>query len=88
MVCDGYVKYERAEVFRSAIMQDFRDNEEKIWNGRLAAILDFISAKFVMGYHCVRPSILFYIYGPAILHFFAFFVSLKYHKISQIHNGR
>ena len=28
MVCDGYVKYERAEVLRSAIMQDFRDNEE------------------------------------------------------------
>ena len=28
-VCDGYVKYKRAEVLRSAIMQDFRDNEEK-----------------------------------------------------------
>ena len=27
--CDGYVRYERAEVLRSAIMQDFRDNEEK-----------------------------------------------------------
>ena len=54
---------------------------KKIWNGRLVAILDFISAKFVMGYHCVRPSILFYIHGPANLHFF---VSLKYHKITQI----
>ena len=40
-----------------------------ILNGRLAAILDFISAKFVMGYPCVRPYILFYIYGPAILLF-------------------
>ena len=59
-----------------------------ICNGQLAAILDFISAKFVMGYHCVRPSILFYIHGPAILHFFAFFVSLKYRKITQIQNGR
>ena len=29
VVCDGYVKYEEAEVDRSAIMQDFRDNEEK-----------------------------------------------------------
>ena len=48
------------------------------------AILDFISAKFVMGYHCVRPSILFYIHGPANLHFF---VSLKYHKITQIKNA-
>ena len=26
---DGYVKYEEAEVHRSAIMQDFRDNKEK-----------------------------------------------------------
>ena len=29
MVCDGYVKYEEAEVDRSAIMQDFIDNETK-----------------------------------------------------------
>ena len=34
------------------------------------AILDFISVKFVMGYPCVRPDILFYIHGPAILHYF------------------
>ena len=50
VVCHGYVKYEESEVYRSAIMQDFRDNEKK--NGRLAAILDFISAKFYMGYPC------------------------------------
>ena len=56
---------------------------KQIWNGRLAAILDFISAKLVMGYDCVRPSILFYIHGPAI-----FFLSPKYHKITQIQNGR
>ena len=31
-----------------------------------------------MGYHCVRPSILFYIHGPAVLHFFE---SLEYHKV-------
>ena len=37
-----------------------------------------------MGYHCVRPSILFYLHGPANLHFFE---SLKYHKITQIQNG-
>ena len=78
VVCDGYVKYEEAEVNRSAIMQDFRDNEKKIKNGRLAAILDFISAKFVMGYPCVRPYILFCIHGTAILHFFEF---RKYHKL-------
>ena len=65
MVCDGYVKYEEAEVDRSAIMQDFRDNEKK-----LAAILYFISAKFVMGYPCVRPYIMLYNHDPAILHYF------------------
>ena len=49
-----------------------------IKNGRLAAILDFISAKFVMGYPCVRPYILFCIHGTAILHFFEL---RKYHKL-------
>ena len=78
MVSDGYVKYEEAEVDRSAIMQDFQDNEKKNLNGRLAAILDFISAKFVMGYPRVRHYILFYIHGPAILHFF--FELHKYYK--------
>ena len=28
-VCDGYVKYEKAEVDRSAIMPVFRDNEKQ-----------------------------------------------------------
>ena len=78
MLSDGYVKYEEAEVHRSAIMQDFRDNEKKFKNGRLAAILYFITAKFVMGYSRVRNYILFYIHGPAILHFFGL---SKYHKI-------
>ena len=67
MVCVGYVKYEEAEVDRSAIKQDFRDNEKKtIKNCRLAAILNFISAKFVMDYLCVRPYTMFYIHGPVI----------------------
>ena len=83
VVCDGYVKYEEAEVHRSAIMQDFRDNDNFFLNGRLAAILDFISAKFVIGYLCVRHYILFYLHGPAtcILHFLELH---KYHKITQI----
>ena len=33
-----------------------------------------------MGYPCVRHYILFYIHGPAILHFF------KYYKIIKIQN--
>ena len=53
-ISDGYVKYEEAEVHRSAIIQDFQNNKKKKLNGRLAAILDFITAKFVMGYPCVR----------------------------------
>ena len=70
MLSDGYVKYEEAEVHRSAIMQEFQENEKKNLNGRIAAILAFITAKFVMGYPCVRYYILFYIQGTAILHFF------------------
>ena len=58
---------------------------KQICNGRLAVILDFISVQFVMGYPCVKPSILFYIHGTAILYFL---VLLKYHKITQIQNGR
>ena len=57
----------------------FEIMRKKKLNGRLAAILDFIIARFVMGYHCVRPSILFYIHSPANLHFFE---SLRYHKIT------
>ena len=43
---------------------------KQIFNGRMATILDFISAKFVMGYPGVRHNISFYIHGPAILLFF------------------
>ena len=73
MVYDGYVKYEKAEIHRSAFMQDFRDRKKKFKkkkkNGQLAVILDFFIVKFVMGYPCVRHYILFYIHGPVILHF-------------------
>ena len=65
MVSDGYVKYEEAEVHRSAIMQDFRDNEKN-----KNKYLDFISAKVVMGYPCVRHYILFYIPVLAVFLFF------------------
>ena len=44
VVYDGYVKYEEAEIRRSAIMQDFRDSGKKIEkkNGRLSATLYFL----------------------------------------------
>ena len=49
-------------------MQHFRDNEKKtIKKDRQSAFLDFISAKFIMGYPCVCPYILFYMHGPAVL---------------------
>ena len=37
-----------------------------------------------MGYPCARHYVLFYIHGPAILHFFELH---KYHKIIKIQNG-
>ena len=43
---DGYVKYEGAEIHRSAIMQDFRESKKKKKkkkkNGRLATIFGFL----------------------------------------------
>ena len=63
MVCDGYVKYEEAEAYRSAIMQNFRDNgknQSKMADWR------------PLGFLCVRPYILFHIHGPAIKHFFSY----------------
>ena len=46
-------------------MQDSWDNEKK--QLKMPAILDFIYAKFVIGYPCVSPYMLFYMHGPAIL---------------------
>ena len=48
--------------------------------------MNFISAKFVMGYLFMKHYILFYIHGPVILHFF--FELHQYHKITQMQNGR
>ena len=49
-------------------MHDFWDKEKK--QLEMAASLDNISVKFVIGDICVRPYILFYIHGPAVLHCF------------------
>ena len=54
-------------------------------NDRQSAIFNFISAKFLMGHPCASPYILFYMHGPTI---FFDFELLKYHKITQIQNGR
>ena len=71
MLSDGYVKYEEAEVYRSAIMQDIRDNEKKkIKMADWQPFLNFTTARFVMGYPCVRHHILFYIHVPAFCFFF------------------
>ena len=49
-------------------MQDFRDEEKKtIKNDGQSDILDFISAKFVMGYLCASPYILSNMHDPAIM---------------------
>ena len=44
---------------------------------------DFISAKFIMDFPCVRPYILFYIHGPAILHFFRYVNITKLKKFKM-----
>ena len=71
-----YVKYEKAEIHRSAMMQNFRDIEKKKNNNNnkkkkwpTGSHFGFFSVKFVMGYPCVGHYILFYIHGPVILHF-------------------
>ena len=53
MVYDGYVKYEEADIHRSAIMQDFQNSEKKLkWlTGGHFGI--FFIVKFGMGYPCV-----------------------------------
>ena len=70
VVYDGYVKYEEAEIHRSAIMQDFRASEKKKKKKKwpTGSHFGFFSVKFVMGYPCVRHYILFYIHGPVIWH--------------------
>ena len=42
-------------------MQHFQDNEKKQLKMTVSrAILDFISTKFIMGYPCASPYILFF----------------------------
>ena len=84
VVSDGYVKYEEAEV-HDQLSCKISEIMKKKKNGRLKALLDFTSAKFVMGYPCARHYIMFYLHGSAILHFFGL---RKYHKITKIQNGR
>ena len=66
MLSDGYVKYEEAEVHKSAIMQNFRDNEKNNLKWQTGDHFGFIKLRNP----CVRHYILFYIHGTAILHFF------------------
>ena len=60
VVYDGYVKYEEAEIHRSAIMQDFRDSEKKNW---------IFWSEICHWLSLWRHYIMFYIHGPVILHF-------------------
>ena len=71
MLSDGYVKCKEAEVHRSALSCKIsKIMRKKNLNDQLVAILFFLTAKFVMGYPCVRHYILFIIHGPAVLHQF------------------
>ena len=79
------MKYEGAEVDLLIDLLSCKMSEimgKTIKNGRLGAILDFISMKFVTGYPCVTPYILFYIHGPAILHFLGYITKLLKFKMA------
>ena len=84
MVYDGYVKYEEAEMHRSAVMQDFRDSEKKNNNKKWPTGSHFglFSVKFVMGYLYMRHY--FFVLYSRFSHF-AFLELGKYYKIQ---NGR
>ena len=85
MVCDGYVKYEEAEVHRSAYMQDFRDEEKMNKMDDWRPFLDCIIGKCVMGYR-VWDLIFCFIF---MVQLFCIIIELrKYHKITQIRYGR
>ena len=63
-------------------MHDFRENEKKTnKKDHQSAILNFISAKFVMVVLC--ESLHFVLYAWCMV-----FVLRKYHKITKIQNGR
>ena len=49
VLCDGYVKYEKAEVHRSAIMQDFRDDEKNKIERPTGAHFEFCKCKICHG---------------------------------------
>ena len=72
------MKYEEAEFLRSAIMQDFRDDEKKI---KMAAWWPFWILQICHGLSLCEILHFFYFRGPAILHFFEL---SKYHKIIKI----
>ena len=64
-VCNtGHLLYITALV----IIQDFRDIEKKKLKRPPVCYCGFCFCEFVMGYPCVRPYILLYIHGPAILY--------------------
>ena len=68
-------------------MQHFRDNEKK--QLKMSAILNFISVNLIMGYPCASPFFLFPFVLYAWSSYFALIFELrKYHKITQIQNGR
>ena len=76
MLSHDYVKYEEAENHRSAIMQDFRDNEKKQnLNGRLAATLDFFyNCKICHGLSLCATLDFFYIF---MIQLFCIFLNHK-----------
>ena len=72
MLSDGYVKYEEAEVYRPAIMQDFRDNEKIKLKWPTGGHFGFHNWEICHGLSlCETLHFVFFIHGPAILLFFS-----------------
>ena len=84
MVSDGYVKYEEVEVDRSAIMQDYRDDDILFFKWPTGSHLGFY---FVICHGLSLCETLHFVLYSWSIHF-AFFLELhKYHTIINIQNG-
>ena len=82
VLSDGYVKYEEAEVHRSAIMQDFRDKEKKKIKWPTGGLFGFYNCEICHGLSLCE-TLHFPLYSWSS--YFAFF---NYHKIIKIQYGQ
>ena len=85
MLSGGYVKYEEAEVHRSAIIQNFRDNENKKLKRPTGGHFGFYNCEICHGLSlCETLHLVLYSWSS----YLTFFLSWsKYHKMIKIQDG-